>query len=206
MGGRLGQSPWSDCSERRREALERGRSSAGRAPALQAGGHRFDPGRLHQHSQGVFTKFVGARRRGWFGHRLACPSMGLVIICIVESLSSVWRSGRDGMSRTVIRAVGLSCWRAVVLCQGESGSGASLGACDRCWSLPSWLGSGQVPLSGRMSDRVWLREKSPHWSGDESSEARVRTGPSVDRSMNGRDTRVFMRDDRLDGTLLCAEG
>ena len=25
----------------------RGRSSAGRAPALQAGGHRFDPGRLH---------------------------------------------------------------------------------------------------------------------------------------------------------------
>ena len=25
----------------------RGLSSAGRAPALQAGGHRFDPGRLH---------------------------------------------------------------------------------------------------------------------------------------------------------------
>jgi hypothetical protein len=25
----------------------RGRSSAGRAPALQAGGHRFDPVRLH---------------------------------------------------------------------------------------------------------------------------------------------------------------
>src|ERR1700751_803356 len=25
-----------------------GRSSAGRAPALQAGGHRFDPDRLHQ--------------------------------------------------------------------------------------------------------------------------------------------------------------
>ena len=28
--------------------LVRGRSSAGRAPALQAGGHRFDPVRLHQ--------------------------------------------------------------------------------------------------------------------------------------------------------------
>ena len=28
--------------------LTRGRSSAGRAPALQAGGHRFDPVRLHQ--------------------------------------------------------------------------------------------------------------------------------------------------------------
>ena len=26
----------------------RGFSSAGRAPALQAGGHRFDPGKLHQ--------------------------------------------------------------------------------------------------------------------------------------------------------------
>jgi hypothetical protein len=26
----------------------RGLSSAGRAPALQAGGHRFDPDRLHQ--------------------------------------------------------------------------------------------------------------------------------------------------------------
>ena len=26
----------------------RGHSSAGRAPALQAGGHRFDPGWLHQ--------------------------------------------------------------------------------------------------------------------------------------------------------------
>ena len=28
--------------------LERGLSSAGRAPALHAGGHRFDPDRLHQ--------------------------------------------------------------------------------------------------------------------------------------------------------------
>ena len=27
---------------------KRGVSSAGRAPALQAGGHRFDPGTLHQ--------------------------------------------------------------------------------------------------------------------------------------------------------------
>ena len=31
----------------------RGHSSAGRAPALQAGGHRFDPGWLHQQSQGT---------------------------------------------------------------------------------------------------------------------------------------------------------
>src|SRR5262249_60286543 len=30
----------------------RGVSSAGRAPALQAGGHRFDPGTLHQEPAG----------------------------------------------------------------------------------------------------------------------------------------------------------
>ena len=30
------------------EDPKRGVSSAGRAPALQAGGHRFDPGTLHQ--------------------------------------------------------------------------------------------------------------------------------------------------------------
>ena len=30
----------------------RGVSSAGRAPALQAGGHRFDPGTLHQKKNG----------------------------------------------------------------------------------------------------------------------------------------------------------
>ena len=37
------------------EALQkRGLSSAGRAPALQAGGHRFDPDRLHH-----FRELVG---------------------------------------------------------------------------------------------------------------------------------------------------
>ena len=33
---------------RNKEHTLRGVSSAGRAPALQAGGHRFDPGTLHQ--------------------------------------------------------------------------------------------------------------------------------------------------------------
>ena len=32
----------------------RGVSSAGRAPALQAGGHRFDPGTLH-HKEGIWA-------------------------------------------------------------------------------------------------------------------------------------------------------
>ena len=37
----------------------RGCSSAGRAPALQAGGHRFDPGQLHQ-----FLRAQSAARQG----------------------------------------------------------------------------------------------------------------------------------------------
>jgi hypothetical protein len=48
--------PVGPCSARARAALlrfgsnmpVRGVSSAGRAPALQAGGHRFDPGTLHR--------------------------------------------------------------------------------------------------------------------------------------------------------------
>ena len=39
----------------------RGVSSAGRAPALQAGGHRFDPGTLH-FKEAVKVAFNGSRR------------------------------------------------------------------------------------------------------------------------------------------------
>ena len=35
-------------SRTNKKEIGRGHSSAGRAPALQAGGHRFDPGWLHQ--------------------------------------------------------------------------------------------------------------------------------------------------------------
>ena len=42
--GLRGGSPGPDVSRLR---APRGVSSAGRAPALQAGGHRFDPGTLH---------------------------------------------------------------------------------------------------------------------------------------------------------------
>ena len=34
-----------------KDPLKWGVSSAGRAPALQAGGHRFDPGTLHQEAE-----------------------------------------------------------------------------------------------------------------------------------------------------------
>ena len=36
----------------------RGYSSAGRAPALQAGGHRFDPDTLHQVECFAFDRYV----------------------------------------------------------------------------------------------------------------------------------------------------
>ena len=36
-----------------KSAKPRGYSSAGRAPALQAGGHRFDPDYLHQGIEGL---------------------------------------------------------------------------------------------------------------------------------------------------------
>ena len=42
--------------------------------------------------------------------------------------------------------------RYVVLCQGKSGSGASLGACDAAW-VRTCVG---VPLSHCMSDRMFL--------------------------------------------------
>jgi hypothetical protein len=44
----------------------RGVSSAGRAPALQAGGHRFDPGTLHRLNQLVegLLRFVVLAGRG----------------------------------------------------------------------------------------------------------------------------------------------
>src|ERR1700677_4223250 len=38
---------------------QRACSSVGRAPALQAGGHRFDPGQLHQPPQGCGASWKG---------------------------------------------------------------------------------------------------------------------------------------------------
>ena len=43
-----------------------GFSSAGRAPALQAGGHRFESGNLHQSPEGVP---IEAQRSGFNGER-----------------------------------------------------------------------------------------------------------------------------------------
>src|SRR5436309_7578107 len=56
----------------------RGVSSAGRAPALQAGGHRFDPGTLH-HQKALLTRafvYGGANARAPSGNRTGTPAPG----------------------------------------------------------------------------------------------------------------------------------
>ncbi len=78
----------------------RGCSSAGRAPALQAGGHRFEPVHLH-HSFGVEEGSWSSRKK-----QFRCCANDIV--------------GHPA------RASGLGC---VGLWTSESGSGASLGAC-----------------------------------------------------------------------------
>ncbi len=50
-----------------------GRSSAGRAPALQAGGHRFDPDRLHQDVVCTAEKKTVRRARSSC-RRCVCPA------------------------------------------------------------------------------------------------------------------------------------
>ena len=49
----------------------RGVSSAGRAPALQAGGHRFDPGTLHQKRLTEASNKAEARAEVKFGVSLS---------------------------------------------------------------------------------------------------------------------------------------
>jgi hypothetical protein len=129
-----------------------GRSSAGRAPALQAGGHRFDPDRLHPPSfvfkRGETAQFPHGGNGSWrfVGMRPTHRNAGLlanhesrgilcwltwslyrgksefgVIMCVGKASCVVWSCRLSGRPS---RAVALVLWKC------ESGSGASLGACD----------------------------------------------------------------------------
>jgi hypothetical protein len=130
-----------------------GRSSAGRAPALQAGGHRFDPDRLHHRRFG----------QKWRGCRCLNPHRGdaAAIVCLqtMRAAPRIVRfeeRRRGKLTWCVSRKVRIRCdhvrgqsvlrrvvmplkwsphghrWAvALVLWKCESGSGASLGACDR---------------------------------------------------------------------------
>ena len=55
-------------TEEQRSVEKRGRSSAGRAPALQAGGRQFDPVRLHQSRK--------AHKHGWLDADREATDMG----------------------------------------------------------------------------------------------------------------------------------
>ena len=93
----------------------RGRSSAGRAPALQAGGRRFEPDRLHQLGRGwlvgataektrVSESCRGSDRRwAWWDRRWRCrecvPGFGgacLFFVRVNQVLVRLWAlPGRD---------------------------------------------------------------------------------------------------------------
>ena len=111
-----------------------GCSSAGRAPALQAGGHRFEPVHLH-HS--------GASCAPMSGHSFGLGGMGSLGACAEETGcrhreekgSEPWLPARSrgGWEEWFCGCCYLAGPRFgqvahVVLCQCESGSGASLGA------------------------------------------------------------------------------
>ena len=111
-----GESPEASSSFRR-TSRSRGRSSAGRAPALQAGGHRFEPGRL---------------QRGAPPKRSACTGSSPVEEKKRLYRGEVTRSWRCRCSPRGTPPLhdNRHSFGGFVLCQGESGSGASLDACD----------------------------------------------------------------------------
>jgi hypothetical protein len=131
-----------------------GRSSAGRAPALQAGGHRFDPGRLHPPR--LLCKRVLPHRL-WLSQPTRCrsPKQGgthqnkhwLYRGMFRIRFDHVLRQSVLGRVVTPFVCLPCLCWVvAVVLLKCESGSGASLGACDRRHSF----GVSVIPLFSRL--------------------------------------------------------
>jgi hypothetical protein len=129
-----------------------GRSSAGRAPALQAGGHRFDPDRLHQGLAPDVGKCIA-------DVRVRCGlRRGKASLVLIAPFAFGFHPG------VVTRKGG------VVLCFCESGSGASLGACDQDRSvraggdpvvrLDCLTGNVVVSLHGK----PWNPRRTPHRS------------------------------------------
>ena len=107
-----------------------GRSSAGRAPALQAGGRRFDPDRLHHFALGL----GGVEVKGILGfqthfiaeksaHSMFCP-------CHSQRRARTKHRWRPRAPQGVLGRV--------VLSYCKSGSGASLGALSVNPSLTGW--------------------------------------------------------------------
>jgi hypothetical protein len=72
-----------------------GRSSAGRAPALQAGGHRFDPGRLHTSCVAGLAQYRGCFEFGESTSlgtvsRVGAFAVVLVFVSVNQVLVRLW--------------------------------------------------------------------------------------------------------------------
>ena len=77
-----------------RGSLKWGVSSAGRAPALQAGGHRFDPGTLHQKKNGVPDKADALVGRGETKTRASIRRK--TNVKSVDLISTIWANSSAG--------------------------------------------------------------------------------------------------------------
>jgi hypothetical protein len=119
----------------------RGRSSAGRAPALQAGGHRFDPGRLQTMlcPDMVYPDHAQPRpcfAQTWSTQIMLSPDQlyAAHCFCIAECSAfglSACAGTVSGVARSSVSAIHPGLQRQMVVMwslQCESGSGASLGA------------------------------------------------------------------------------
>ena len=135
-----------------------GRSSAGRAPALQAGGRRFEPDRLHKRIR-CWWRFGSAKRRWSTDERrsgkgadqtdqgIASEDLLKQIFCLIPcylrhlrntlvllfSIGAVPRGPVSSQrSKSLVASRTMRPWWMPYgrrdLCQGKSGSGASLGA------------------------------------------------------------------------------
>src|SRR6185437_13099553 len=80
---------------RARIRTRRGHSSAGRAPALQAGGHRFDPGWLHQQQESEVRGQESVPRNAAL---ISDPSCASTIGCSL----TIWIEGSCPRERDVV--------------------------------------------------------------------------------------------------------
>ena len=147
-----------------------GFSSAGRAPALQAGGHRFDPDNL----QGSCWWALLSREDGTSGpraSRFARPGAKGVPQRFRPMCSFSLGGERGGLLRAPA---------APALCSCESGSGASLDAQDT--SVASWSGAialgleviGEVRCGSVASGLAERLGSFPWWGWDRCSTAGLR--------------------------------
>ena len=163
--------------------LRRGLSSAGRAPALQAGGHRFDPDSLHHPVFGWCVRLGGDQAgEGWcgstekieFGHVWSGP----------ESVG--WSGGVCSAFLYGVRRVRMVCVERCWSLYCESGSGASLGV-PRSASLTGCL---FVREHGRLQDRGDIRSEAFEVLSRVKSDVLGRMRASVDWvfGLSGLDT------------------